>query len=208
MSEKPKKAETVGEIISRQHPSVMSEYQISQLKEIGKRHAEAAEHIRRVAQPVIERIAQVQEQFQMLKPKNYVMKYYRPVEYDILDELRELNKNTKKPTHPQQEDTVIIYNTKDGSLDRNMGGKYFSYDLSENGKRKKLLDILLEQDRYIKTEQLRTLLGCPTNQAVAKIVQTFNDYASNSLRLKKVKVIDGKKGSGYRINPNIHIEKD
>lgn len=208
MSEKPEKTETVGEMIARQYPSVLSEHQISQFKEIGKRHAEVAEHIRRVAQPVIERMAQVQEQFQMFKPKKNIMKYYRPVEYDILDELRELNKNTKKPVPPHQEDTVIIYNTKDGSLDRNLGGKYFSYDLSENGKRKKLLDILLEQDRYIKTEQLRTLLGCPTNQAVAKIVQTFNDYASNSLRLKKVKVIDGKKGSGYRINPNIHIEKD
>ncbi len=208
MSEKPKKTETVGEMIARQYPSILSEHQISQFKEIGKRHAEVAEHIRRVAQPVIERMAQVQEQFQMLKPKNHVMKYYRPIEHDILYELRELNKNTKKPIHPHQEDTVIIYSTKDGSLDRNIGGKCFSYDLTENGKRKKLLDILLDMGTYIKTEKLRDFLDCPTNQAVAKIVQTFNDYASNSLRLKKIKVIDGKKGSGYRINPNIHIVKD
>lgn len=208
MSEKPKKTETVGEMIARQYPSVLSEYQISQFKEISKRHAEVTEHIRKVAQPVIEQIARVQDQFQMFKPKKYVMKYYRPIEHDILYELKELNKNTKKSARLHQDDTVIIYSTKDGSLDRNIGGKCFSYDLTENGKRKKLLDILLDTGTYIKTEKLRDFLDCPTNQAVAKIVQTFNDYASNSLRLKKIKVIDGKKGSGYRINPNIHIEKD
>ncbi len=84
MSEKPKKTETVGEMIARQYPSILSEHQISQFKEIGKRHAEVVEHIRRVAEPVIERMAQVQEQFQKLKPKNHVMKYYRPIKHDIL----------------------------------------------------------------------------------------------------------------------------
>ena len=71
-----------------------------------------------------------------------------------------------------------------------------------------MLDTLVRQKTYAKTEILKKLLSCPTTQAVAKVVQTFNDYAKVSLQLKKEKLIQGKKGSGYRINSKIIIQKE
>ena len=198
---------TVGELVVKMHPPILNEDQISQFQEIGKRHAEMIENVRKIAQPIIEQINHVREQAKLFEPVEYPeIVFNRPVEYDILEELQELNKNNKRLLSSSQDSNVIIYDTKNGSLDRNLGGKCFSYDLTENGKRKQLLEILLERGTYVKTKELELMLS---SSAVAKIAQTFNDYAINTLRLpKKTKLIQGKKGSGYRINPKIHIEKE
>ncbi len=210
MADEQKKPMTVGELVAKIHPPTLSEGQISQFQEIGKRHAEMIENIKKVAQPIIEQMNRVREQAKLFEPVEYpAIVYRRPVEYDILEELQELNKNHKRLLSSSQDSNVIIYDTNNGSLDRHLGGKLFSYDLTENGKRNKLLETLLNRDVYVQTKDLQRILSCPTSQAVAKIVQTFNDYAINTLRLpKKTKLIQGKKGSGYRINPKIHIEKE
>lgn len=207
MENDQKKPMTVGELVAKIHSPVLSEGQISQFQEIGKRHAEMMENVRKVAQPIIEQMNRVREQIKIFEPVEYPeIVFNRPVEYDILEELQELNKNHKRLLSSSQDSNIIIYDTINGSLDRHLGGKLFSYDLTENGKRKQLLEILLDRDTYVKTKELESMLS---SSAVAKIVQTFNDYAINTLRLpKKTKLIQGKKGSGYRINPKIHIEKE
>jgi hypothetical protein len=205
MSNKAVKTETVGELVARLHPPILNERQISQFQEIGKRHAEMIQNIQKIAKPIIEQMNKVREQARLFMPTSETIIYHRPVEYDILEELQEMNRNHKQLYASQESSGVIVYDTKSGSLDRNLGGKCFSYDLTENGKRKKLLDILLVRGGYVQTKELEDILE---STAVAKIVQTFNDYAVNALRLKGVKVIQGKKGSGYRINPKIHIEKE
>ncbi len=207
MENDQKKPMTVGELVVKMHPPILNEDQISRFQEIGKRHAEMIENVRKIAQPIIEQINHVREQAKLFEPVEYPeIVFNRPVEYDILEELQELNKNNKRLLSSSQDSNVIIYDTKNGSLDRNLGGKCFSYDLTENGKRKQLLEILLERGTYVKTKELELMLS---SSAVAKIAQTFNDYAINTLRLpKKTKLIQGKKGSGYRINPKIHIEKE
>ena len=207
MENDEKKPMTVGELVAKIHSPVLSEGQISQFQEIGKRHAEMIENVRKVAQPIIEQMNRVREQIKIFEPVEYPeIVFNRPVEYDILEELQELNKNHKRLLSSGQDSNVIIYDTRNGSLDRHLGGKLFSYDLTENGKRKQLLEILLDRGTYVKTKELESMLSSP---AIAKIVQTFNDYAINTLRLpKKTKLIQGKKGSGYRINPKIHIEKE
>ncbi len=207
MENDQKKPMTVGELVAKIHSPVLSERQISQFQEIGKRHAEMIENVRRVAQPIIEQMNRVREQVKLFEPVEYPeIVFRRPVEYDILEELQELNKNHKRLLSSNQDSNVIIYDTTNVSLDRHLGGKLFSYDLTENGKRKQLLEILLDRGTYVKTKELELMLS---SSAVAKIVQTFNDYAINTLRLpRKTKLIQGKKGSGYRINPKIHIEKE
>ena len=207
MENDQKKPMAVGELVAKIHSPVLSEGQISQFQEIGKRHAEMMENVRKVAQPIIEQMNRVREQIKIFEPVEYPeIVFNRPVEYDILEELQELNKNHKRLLSSSQDSNIIIYDTINGSLDRHLGGKLFSYDLTENGKRKQLLEILLDRDTYVKTKELESMLS---SSAVAKIVQTFNDYAINTLRLpKKTKLIQGKKGSGYRINPKIHIEKE
>lgn len=133
--------------------------------------------------------------------------YVRPVQYEILDELRELNQNHRKVVALQNEGVdCLIYDPPEGCLTRVLGGRNFSYDLTEDGKRKKMFEILYREKGYVKTSELKEVLKCPSTQAVAKIAQTFNSYAQNTLRLKKVKIILGKKGSGYRINPKVMIE--
>lgn len=180
------------------------------------RHDDQMKKVAESVAPILKHIQEANERFQQFKElatptivHSEVVQYRRPVEYDILEELQEMNKNHKQLYASQESNNVIIYDTKSGSLDRNLGGKCFSYDLTESGKRKKLLDTLLYRDSYVQTKELEDILSCPSSQAVAKIVQTFNDYAINTLRLdKKTKLIQGKKGSGYRINPKIHIEKE
>ncbi|MCC6323497.1 hypothetical protein IT400_01755 [Candidatus Nomurabacteria bacterium] len=210
MADEQDKPMTVGELVAKIHPPTLSEGQISQFQEIGRRHAEMIENVRKVAQPIIEQMNRVREQVKLFEPVEYPeIVFRRPVEYDILEELQELNKNHKRLLSSSQDSNVIIYDRDNGSLDRHLGDKLFSYDLTENGKRKKLLETLLDRDAYIQTKDLQKILSCPSSQAVAKMVQTFNDYAINTLRLpKKTKLIQGKKGSGYRINPKIHIEKE
>jgi DNA-binding response OmpR family regulator len=207
MENDQKKPMTVGELVAKIHPPALSERQISQFQEIGRKHAEAIENVRKIAQPIIEQMNRVREQVKLFEPVEYPeIVYRRPVEYDILEELQELNKNHKRLLSSSQDSNVIIYDTRNGSLDRHLGVKLFSYDLTENGKRKQLLEILLDRGTYVKTKELEVMLS---SSAVAKIVQTFNDYAINTLRLpKKTKLIQGKKGSGYRINPKIQIEKE
>lgn len=146
--------------------------------------------------------------------RDMVIPYHRPVEYDILDELRDLNDNQREIIENQQkilalrEDGIdcLLFDAKDGSLTRVLAGKNYSYDMTSDGKRKQLFEILFRARKYVKTEELKVELKCPSNQAVSKIAQTFNDYADNTLRFNGEKLIQGKKGSGYRLNPKIAIE--
>lgn len=197
MSNGNKKPQTVGDLISSTY--------YGDVQEKIKKFSEQREKILGAIRPTLERIAEINRSFTLPEANRYVLTNYQPTDVLILRELRELNKKqTPNKTIPET-DVVIIYDTSDNSLNRTIGGKTFSYDLSENGKRKKLLDILLARGGYVQTNELEDILE---STAVAKIVQTFNDYAVNSLRLKGLKVIQGKKGSGYRINPKIHIEKE
>lgn len=185
MRKKSEKLKTVGEMVTHLHPPILNEYQISQFKEIGIKHAEIIENVKKIAQPIIEQINRIREQAKLFEPIEYPhIIYNRPVEYDILEELQTINKNHKRLLSSQEDNNVIIYDTKNGSLDRHLGGKCFSYDLTENGKRKKLLEILLDRKAYVQTKDLEKMLSCPSSQAVAKIVQTFNNYAINTLRLQ------------------------
>ncbi len=206
MSDKPEKPQTVGELVAKTYlpKSVLSDIQIAQFQEIGKQYYEVMEQVKKIAEPIIDQMKLIHERPRLLPEMKDMFVINRPVEYEILEELREMNRNHKQIYASQESSNVIIYDTKSGSLDRTIGGKCFSYDLSENGMRKKLLDTLLDRGGYIKTKELGKIIG---SIAVAKVVQTFNDYATNALRLKNVKVIKGKKGSGYRINPKVHIER-
>jgi hypothetical protein len=194
------KKQTVGELVS----STYLERSKETLKKFSEQHEKAISTIR----PTIERMAEISRSFVLPQTDSYIIEKYEPINVQILHEVRELNRKQTQNKILSETDILITYDTTDNSLNRIIGGKMFSYDLSEDGKRKKLLDILSNQKVYVKTENLITLLKCPTSQAVAKIVQTFNEQVANGLRLKKIKMIQGKKGSGYRINPKIHIEKE
>lgn len=199
MSINKKMAKTIGELVSNTY--------YNEAQQTVKNFTEKQQAVFESIRPVMERMTEL-TRIGIPEKHDYVMANYVPTDVLILRELRQLNAKKEKTTQAQNTDVVIVYDTNDISLNRIIDGKVYSYDISENGKRKKLLDLLLNKKGYIQTEDLRTFLDCPTSQAVAKIVQTLNDYACNTLKLKKIKLIDSKKGSGYRINPKIHIEKE
>lgn len=199
MSSSEKKPQTVGDLISREH--------FDQLQDVAKKFSEHQKAVLDSIRPTIERMTEL-TRIAIPEKHNYVMTNYVPTDVLILRELRQLNAKKEKTIPSQGSDIVVIYDTSDISLNRIIDGKVYSYDITESAKRKKLIDLLIDKKGYMQTEDLRTLLDCPTSQAVAKIVQTLNDYACNMLKLKKIKLIDSKKGSGYRINPKIHIEKE
>lgn len=168
-------------------------------------------------QPAINMALEAHKRYQEFNApltRDVVIPYHRPVEYDILDELRTLNDNQQEIIQNQQkilalrEDGIdcLLYDAEDGSLSRVLAGKNYSYDMTSDGKRKQLFEILFRARKYVQTDELRMELKCPSTQAVSKIAQTFNDYADNTLRLNGEKLIQGKKGSGYRLNPKIAIE--
>jgi hypothetical protein len=198
MSSDDKKPQTVGDLVNSTY--------FGEVQETIKKFSEQREKALDAIRPTVERIAEMKRAFILPEVNRHVFVNYQPTDVLILRELRELNKKQTPSKVLSETDVVITYDTIDNSLNRNTGGKTFSYDLSEDGKRKKLLDILSTKKGYVQTDELRDSLKCPTNQAVAKIAQTFNDYATNALRLKKIKMIQGKKGSGYRINPKIVLE--
>ncbi len=129
----------------------------------------------------------------------------RPIEHYILDEVRQLKKNTF--TTGNQNQVVIKYRTEDSILERNIDGKIFVCNLTNDSKRVKMLNILLSKKKFNTTEELRHKLDCPSDQAVSKIAKTLNSHIEGSLKINDIKIIEGKKGSGYRISPQIVILK-
>jgi ribonuclease D len=194
------KKQTVGDLITNTY--------FEQSKETLKRFSEQREKVLDTIRPTIERMAEISRSFIIPETNNYIMEKYEPTDVLILRELRELNKKQNQSKISSDTDILLTYDTADRSLNRNIGGKIFSYNLSEDGKRRNLLDIVYRKKVYVQTDELRNLLNCPTNQAVAKIVQTFNEKVVSSLRVKKTKMIQGKKGSGYRLNPKIVMERE
>ncbi len=191
----------------RRPGGLLDPQQFQQLIELAKQHKIMMDQVQKVMQPVLDSVVRTQEAMKSAR-EPITMTYYRPVEHLILDALHEIRDDKKIQTPKASTEILIVYDRKDSCLNRSIEGKCFSYDLTEDGKRKKLLDTLLDRDAYVKTGELSKILKCPSNPAVAKMVQTFNEYAQHALHLKKVKLIEGKKGSGYRINPKIHIVRE
>ena len=166
------------------------------------------EEMNKFLKPTIEQIEFMRNNYLEDKKntKDFLLSH-KPTEVQILDELIKINKDSTIK-NKKSDEIVIVYNTIDSTLNREIDNKIFSYDLSEDGKRRKLLDYLYNEKKYVKTDDLKKYLSSPTSSAVAKIVKGLNEYTKNTLRLKNIKFIDSKKGSGYRINPKITIIRE
>lgn len=99
----------------------------------------------------------------------------------------------------------LIYNRHDKELKKYIGNKEISCDFSK--KRLSLLEVLLDSDGYVETSTLMDMLKCPTSSAVSKLAKGVNNRTKNKLQIKE-KLIDGRSGFGYRINPKIRIHKE
>lgn len=132
-----------------------------------------------------------------------------PPNNDLNSRIIEILENIQSGQSPLNNTSQIVlkYNSKDFSISRNFAGEIIQYSLNYNSKRRFLLEALLKRKRYIKTDELCSILRSPSPNAIAKMVQTFNQYCRNKLKTDDIPIIEGKKGLGYRINPKILINK-
>ncbi len=188
----------------RQQDALLTPLQRQQLAVLATQHKAVVEQVRKGLQPVLDSIVSSHKAIQTANAP-VTISYARPVEYQILDELRELRAKKKYGVSKEKPEILITCNRSDNRLIRILDGKELTYDLNEVAKRKRILDILHDRGKYIKTAELKKLLDCPSTGAVSKLVHTFNVHVQRKLHLKKVELIQGKNGSGYRINPEVHV---
>lgn len=103
---------------------------------------------------------------------------------------------------------ALTYDPADAALTRIIDARLYTCNLTKNSKREKLLRVLNTRKTFIQRTELQDLLDCPSADAISTMVKSFNIHTTNKLSLKKLKLIEGKRGSGYRINPNIRIERN
>ncbi len=143
---------------------------------------------------------------QAVKDKNEPR--YIPVtstKVSILQELRQIKNNLVIKVNSGE--AGIIYDIKANTLSREVDGNKLVCDISEIGKRKILLDILIAEGKYVKTEILRDLVGSKNNLALSKLAKVFSRKVEIDLALVDIDFIQGKKDSGYRINPKVLIAR-
>lgn len=103
-------------------------------------------------------------------------------------------------------DHEIFFDTQTRSLNRFLSdGSILTYKF-KTGKRFQLFNELFFFGNYIQTAALAKELECPTTNAVMKMAEGINTQAKINLEIKE-KIIEGREGLGYRINPNFTVHK-
>lgn len=97
---------------------------------------------------------------------------------------------------------IILFFTPDGDLYREPKNKY-CYSLSKEKMREKIIRFLNGKG-YQSTEIIQAEVGSADAQSIRLAIGKINDKAKSLLGLKS-KLIEGRKGSGYRINPQYKI---
>ena len=98
-----------------------------------------------------------------------------------------------------------LYLDSSGDLWRNPREK-FCYEIGEHTDRYKIVRTVVDNEpQYQKTHDISLAVEKP-EQLVRKEIQKINQNAKRQLKLGKDKVIEGKKGKGYRISPNYKIK--
>ena len=114
--------------------------------------------------------------------------------------LKELSKETSKKT-----EQILLYLDKNGNLWKEPKERY-CYQMMEAKNRLNIIKILVKYQtktsNYFPTEELAKAIGKNT-EYVRSEKGKINRIAKNKLKLK---LIDKKQGSGYRINPDIKIK--
>ncbi len=79
------------------------------------------------------------------------------------------------------------------------------YQIGESSNRHKIIRLLLEDADYRPTSDIATKLDNVSNVEVSEMIGKINHNVLARLKLSQGRFIEGKKGSGYRINPKYKI---
>lgn len=220
LKETRQKMQTVGEMVYKMHEQVAPTLeQIRKTKETFEKITKPLNDSLEVVKSFSQKIIEAEKERTQILPR--LLPYHRgipmekivytpprvqldPADRKLLEEIRD----QKKPT-PEKNTSDLVYDKKEKILSRTVPGTILqSHFMTGEAKRVHFFERLLRAKKYVGTEDLRVEFDCPTKEAVRKMVQGINNKLKDDLALKKLSVIQGKPGSGYRINPEatIHIK--
>lgn len=123
----------------------------------------------------------------------------------VLDDLIELvEAQTGGATTNKKSVLIRLYLNKVGDLWRESKERG-CYSMDVNSDRHKIVRYLVENSDYQQTARLSQELEGKSLQSIRKEIREINDNFSGRLGIKNAKLIEGKKGSGYRISPKYKV---
>lgn len=158
-----------------------------------QRFAEAANEVRNRLQPFTD----MRREFILPPPRYQMLRYWEfPSTTEIAAEvLRGLKERKMRKTNQR----VIVNLSKDGDL---YTSEKHRYSLQAEKSRLNLVTALSYQ--YKSTRELLIITGYKNVESLYKTIQAINTRARYLLKIK-ADIIDGRRGSGYRINPKIKL---
>ncbi len=117
--------------------------------------------------------------------------------------IQELSKKENEKTTERQIKKTTLFLKQDGELYKKPKEKY-CYPMGEKGDRHKTVRFLAENRGYQQTIEISSVLGDKNIKSVQTEIYKINNIAIGKLEIKN-KLIEGKKGSGYRINPKYKV---
>jgi hypothetical protein len=96
--------------------------------------------------------------------------------------------------------------SQNGRAVRDVGGKKLTHDFGSTGLKKNLIRLLVNCGDYVKISDIQKMIESKSEESVAKIILAINTAVRLKLQLPQThKLIDSKRGSGYRINPIYNV---
>lgn len=79
------------------------------------------------------------------------------------------------------------------------------YSIGEKSNRHKIIRFLVDNAGYQDSQDIRNFIGEISGKVLGNEIGKINLNVSNKLKLKNLKLIESRKGSGYRINQKVEI---
>ncbi len=114
--------------------------------------------------------------------------------------------NEKMTDYHNGNPVIEISIARNGHTVRQVGTQQLVHDFGSDGNKKEILTRLAKVGDFIKTEDIQKMIGSKSVESVAKTIRAINAVLRMKLQLpQKQKLIDAKRGSGYRINPIYNV---
>lgn len=110
--------------------------------------------------------------------------------------------NEPTDEQPVRQVLMLFYNLEDGSILEKETG--YLYEAKKGSARHKILTLLIRQKIFIPTDILVTATGISDAGSVSRTIQKINSLFAKHFETEQ-KLIIGKIGRGYRINPAIRF---
>lgn len=101
---------------------------------------------------------------------------------------------------------IEISLTSHGIIYREINGNRYKYDFKDDGLKNKIIAFLAEQNDFVKTVVIQKHIKSTNAKSLSEAVRQINSIVEQKLKLPKAqRMIESKRGAGYRINPLYNI---